>query len=83
MRWYLARRVLQMIPVVLGATLLIYGMVFFRPGDPIAAMFGDKPVNPAVVGHPGAVRATTSLFFVQGSTSGAGSSRLRHHADGS
>ena len=26
-----------MIPVFLGATLLIYGMVFLLPGDPIVA----------------------------------------------
>lgn len=49
MLWYIGRRVIQMIPVILGATLLIYGLVFLRPGDPIAALFGDKPVNPAVV----------------------------------
>lgn len=49
MLWYIGRRILQMIPVILGATLLIYGLVFLRPGDPIAALFGDKPVNPSVV----------------------------------
>lgn len=49
MLWYISRRALQMIPVILGATLLVYGLVFLRPGDPIAALFGDKPVNPAVV----------------------------------
>jgi oligopeptide transport system permease protein len=48
-RWYIARRVLQMIPVILGATLLIKAMVYIQPGDPIAAMFGDKPVSPAVL----------------------------------
>jgi len=63
--WYIARRIVQMIPVVLGATLLIYGMVFLRPGDPIAALFGDKPVNEAVVE---AIRAQYGLdkpFLVQ------------------
>jgi oligopeptide transport system permease protein len=48
-RWYIARRVLQMIPVVIGATLLIKAMVYIQPGDPIAAMFGERPPNPAVV----------------------------------
>lgn len=48
MWWYIGRRVLQAIPVVLGATLLIYGMVFLQPGDPIKALFGEKPVNEAV-----------------------------------
>ncbi|MCH4160528.1 ABC transporter permease [Bifidobacterium sp.] len=45
---YLLRRVLQMIPVVIGTTLLIYALVFALPGDPVKAMFGDKPVNEAV-----------------------------------
>ena len=46
MWWYVGRRILQTVPVILGATLLIYGLVFLRPGDPITALFGDKPVNP-------------------------------------
>ena len=49
MLWYIGRRMLQMIPVILGATLLIYALIFLRPGDPIAALFGDKPVNQAIV----------------------------------
>ncbi|MTE22868.1 ABC transporter permease [Microbacterium excoecariae] len=42
MAFYILRRILQVIPVFLGATLLIYYMVFAMPGDPIAALFGDK-----------------------------------------
>ncbi|MDN6233645.1 MAG: ABC transporter permease [Bifidobacterium crudilactis] len=45
---YLLRRVLQMIPVVIGTTLLIYALVFALPGDPVKAMFRDKPINVAV-----------------------------------
>ena len=37
-----------MVPVFLGATLLIYGMVFLLPGDPLAAIAGDRPLTPAV-----------------------------------
>src|SRR5579875_2368250 len=48
MGWYLARRIAVMVPVFLGATLLIYGMVFLLPGDPIAALGGDRPLSPAV-----------------------------------
>ena len=44
---YIARRILQMIPVVIGTTLLIYALVFALPGDPVTAMFGEKPVNDA------------------------------------
>ena len=38
---YIARRIAIMVPVFLGATLLIYGMVFLLPGDPIAASGGE------------------------------------------
>ncbi|MFD6464090.1 ABC transporter permease [Streptomyces roseolus] len=48
MAWYVLRRLLQMIPVFLGATLLIYAMVFLIPGDPIKALAGEKPLTPAV-----------------------------------
>lgn len=48
MVWYILRRVLQVIPVFFGATLLIYFMVFALPGDPIAALGGDRGLNPAV-----------------------------------
>ncbi|GGN83284.1 peptide ABC transporter [Nocardia rhizosphaerihabitans] len=47
MAWYILRRLLQMIPVFLGATLLIYAMVFLIPGDPIQALAGEKPLTPA------------------------------------
>jgi oligopeptide transport system permease protein len=46
--WYIGKRLLQTIPVILGATLIIYALVFLRPGDPILGLFGDKPVSPAV-----------------------------------
>ncbi|NLZ97855.1 MAG: ABC transporter permease, partial [Micrococcus sp.] len=45
---YIVRRLLQTIPVILGATLLIYALVFLQPGDPIVALFGEKPVSDAV-----------------------------------
>ncbi|WP_410871846.1 ABC transporter permease [Nocardia sp. A7] len=47
MAWYVLRRLLQMIPVFLGATLLIYAMVFLIPGDPIKALAGEKQLTPA------------------------------------
>ncbi|WP_432572232.1 ABC transporter permease [Kineococcus sp. SYSU DK005] len=47
MAWYVGRRLLQMVPVFFGATLLIYALVFLLPGDPIAALFGDRGVNEA------------------------------------
>ncbi|MDO4913142.1 MAG: ABC transporter permease [Bifidobacteriaceae bacterium] len=62
---YLLRRVLQMIPVVLGTTLLVYALVFAMPGDPVKAMFGDKAVNEAVAAQ---IRAEYNLdkpFIIQ------------------
>ncbi|MDR0626703.1 MAG: ABC transporter permease [Bifidobacteriaceae bacterium] len=49
MGWYVGRRLAQMVPVFLGATLLIYTMVFLLPGDPVKAMFGERPVNEAIL----------------------------------
>lgn len=49
MLWYVARRVAIMVPVFIGATLLIYAMVFVLPGDPIAALGGDRPLSPGVI----------------------------------
>ena len=46
---YLIRRVLQFIPVFIGATFLIYALVFALPGDPIRALGGDKPLSNSVV----------------------------------
>lgn len=46
---YVLRRVLQMIPVFFGTTLLIFLMVYSLPGDPVAALFGEKAADPAVV----------------------------------
>lgn len=65
MAWYIGRRVLQMIPVFLGATLLIYAMVFLLPGDPVLALGGDRGLNPAVAAQ---IRAQFNLdkpFYMQ------------------
>ncbi len=46
---YVIRRLLQMIPVFIGTTFLIYFMVYQLGGDPVAAMFGDKAADPVFV----------------------------------
>lgn len=46
---YLARRLLHLVPVFFGATFLIYALVFALPGDPIRALFGERPVPEPVV----------------------------------
>jgi oligopeptide transport system permease protein len=38
-----------MIPVLLGATFIIFAMVSFLPGDPTAGMCGERPCSPAFV----------------------------------
>lgn len=48
MLWYLGRRLLQVIPVFLGATLLLYALVFLRPGDPVAGLGGERGLPEAV-----------------------------------
>jgi len=45
---YIARRLLLTIPVLLGASFLIFAMVYALPGDPIRALGGDRPISPAV-----------------------------------
>jgi oligopeptide transport system permease protein len=46
---YIARRLLLTIPVMVGASFLIFAMVYALPGDPIRALAGDRPLAPAVV----------------------------------
>ena len=65
MGWYIARRVAVLVPVFLGATLLIYGMVFLLPGDPVAALGGDRPVTPAVAAQLRAQYHLDDPFLLQ------------------
>lgn len=46
---FIVRRVLQMIPVLLGTTFLIFAAVYALPGDPIAALAGPTRVLPESV----------------------------------
>src|SRR3712207_4999039 len=45
---YVIRRLLLTIPVLLGASFLIFAMVYALPGDPIRALAGDRPLSEAV-----------------------------------
>ena len=45
---YIVRRLLQVVPVFFGATFLIFALVYAVPGDPIDALVGDRPLEPAV-----------------------------------
>jgi oligopeptide transport system permease protein len=63
--WYIGRRVLSMIPVFFGATLLIYVMVFLLPGDPIAALGGNRPLSPGLVAQLRAQYHLDDPFWLQ------------------
>jgi oligopeptide transport system permease protein len=62
---YILRRLLQLIPVFIGATLLIYFLVFAMPGDPIAALFGDKQPGPDLLAQLRAQYHLDQPFLVQ------------------
>ncbi|MDU0478282.1 ABC transporter permease [Staphylococcus chromogenes] len=62
---YVGRRLLQMIPVFFGATLLIYALVFLMPGDPVQALGGDRGLTEAAAAK---IRADYNLdkpFIIQ------------------
>ncbi|MGH3141714.1 MAG: ABC transporter permease [Gaiellales bacterium] len=46
---YVVRRLLQMIPVLIGTTFLIYWMVWALPGNPFAGKCGQRPCTDAYI----------------------------------
>ncbi len=46
---YVLRRLLQLIPVFIGTTFLIYLLVWSLPGDPFAGKCGDRPCPDAYI----------------------------------
>lgn len=46
---YTVRRLLQMIPVIIGTTFIIFAMVWALPGDPFAGKCGDRPCPEAYI----------------------------------
>ncbi|WP_018023581.1 ABC transporter permease [Corynebacterium ulceribovis] len=62
---YIGRRVLQMIPVFIGATLLIYAMVFLMPGDPVQALGGERGLTEAARARIEAEYNLDKPFIVQ------------------
>lgn len=46
---YTFNRFLQMIPVLFGATFLIFALTFLVPGDPVTALAGDRPLPESTV----------------------------------
>ena len=48
MSHYIARRLVQMIPVVFGITMLLFFMLRLIPGDPASVMLGERATDAAV-----------------------------------
>lgn len=46
---YIARRLVQLVPVVFGITLVLFFLLRLLPGDPATAMLGDRATDDAVV----------------------------------
>jgi oligopeptide transport system permease protein len=46
---YILRRLLQMIPVIIGSTFLIYSLNFALPGNPVEGRCGERPCPPNYV----------------------------------
>jgi len=46
---FVARRLLLAVPVVLGATFIVFALVYALPGDPIAMLAAGRPLPPGVV----------------------------------
>lgn len=62
---YIGRRLLQMIPVFFGATLLLYALVFLMPGDPVEALGGDRGLTEAARARIEAEYNLDKPFIVQ------------------
>ena len=62
---YIGRRLLQMIPVFIGATLLLYALVFLMPGDPVQALGGDRGLTEAARARIEAEYNLDQPFIVQ------------------
>ncbi len=62
---YIGRRLLQMIPVFFGATLLLYALVFLMPGDPVQALGGDRGLSEAARARIEAQYHLDQPFLVQ------------------
>ncbi len=47
---YVGRRLLQLVPVVIGVSLIVFLIMHLTPGDPVALMFGaDAAANPELM----------------------------------
>ena len=42
----LLERLLQLVPVLLGVSLIVFVMMALTPGDPVQIMIGDQAITP-------------------------------------
>lgn len=71
---YVVRRLLQVIPVLIGVTFIIFCLVFALPGDPIQALAGDKRADPNIAAILRAhYHLNEPLYSSTGTTSAASS----------
>ena len=62
---YIGRRLLQTLPVFFGATFLIFAMVYLMPGDPVAALGGDRGLTEAAAAQIRAEYHLDQPFWMQ------------------
>jgi oligopeptide transport system permease protein len=62
---YVLRRLLQLVPVFVGTTFLIYVLVWALPGDPFAGKCGDRPCPDAYVAAMRAEYHLDQNIFIQ------------------
>ena len=55
---FILSRLLQLVPVVLGMTLLAFALARLIPGDPVETMMGERGIDPA---HHAAMRHALGL----------------------
>ena len=62
MHRYVVKRLLMMIPVLLGITILVFLMLHLTPGDPARSMLGDT-ASPAEIDEPCLLYPDLTLFL--------------------
>ena len=72
---FVARRLLLAIPVLLGASFIVFFLVYALPGDPIRALAGDRPLSPGVVAE---LRERYNLDDPSSSSTSSTSAALLH-----
>ncbi len=62
---YILRRLLQMIPVIIGTTFIIFMMVYALPGDPFATACGERACSPQYIAARSAELGLDQPILVQ------------------